>query len=308
MLARIGVPFFFMISGYFLYSSNVKSMVKKLPRKIAHIFKLCVIYMAINTLYLIVLGIVTGSNTYINELVSTYSLNNLFDLLLFNRTIIGIGGWFLFALLYSYLIILLLLKHFPALLKIWLPIILLGIGFILSYGLHFAGITVPSWYYRNCYFDGLPFLLIGYFIRQNETKLNKVTSHRLRYIIPMAVLFGTLLSCFERLIIGGYDVYFGTIIIVFPCFLFGVFNSQKYYFSPLEKVGEKMTFFIYLLHPFAIYLITYVKEYTYLENNIVFSWLEPAIVVLISVLLSILIYIVVNICKRKTPKNRPSAS
>lgn len=104
VFARFGVPFFFMVSGYFFYNPDPERINKKMPRKLLHIFKIICIYFIINIIYISIKNWCIDNQTITITLKQIFQSDQVRDLLLFNRTIIGVGGWFLPALLYGYLI------------------------------------------------------------------------------------------------------------------------------------------------------------------------------------------------------------
>ncbi|MBR4673554.1 MAG: acyltransferase family protein [Victivallales bacterium] len=95
-VSRFSVPFFFMVSGYFSYSSGKFDA----KRKIKHIGK---ITFFASLFYLLVA--VVKNHCSVSSILEACSLMGVLKLLLFNETIIfALHLWFLFALLYDYIL------------------------------------------------------------------------------------------------------------------------------------------------------------------------------------------------------------
>lgn len=169
IVARIGVPLFFLISGFFLCSTDRNKVAIRLPIKIKKTFQLVLIYYAINIFYeLIVTCIVSGKQTFLQLITKIFSVNNLLDAILWNRTIVGIGGWFLPALLFCYMIMWVVNKYnaYQKAYKMIVPLFVLY--FIIS-----RGTALPVWYSRNYLFDGLPFLFTGHYLAYKQEEIKK---------------------------------------------------------------------------------------------------------------------------------------
>lgn len=172
IFARIGVPLFFMISGYFAISEDYDKTKKKLKNKISRTFKLVLLYYLLNIIFDVVVKCYMFKVITISEIVVTLTnLNNIKDAIFWNRTLIGIGGWFLPALMFCYVIVYFIYGK-NQMHNAHNLILSLFVGyFIIS-----RMTSNPVWYSRNWLFDGLPFFLLGNYCALNKERIDKVSN------------------------------------------------------------------------------------------------------------------------------------
>lgn len=179
IIARIGVPLFFMVSGFFSISENQNKTKKRLKEKVFRMFRLVLIYYFLNIGYDIIVKCCLFRQSTISETLSVLAnLNNIKDAILWNRTLIGIGGWFLPALLFCYGITYFIycIQKIESSYKLILP---LFVGyFVIS-----RMMSVPVWYARNYLFDGLPFFLLGIYCAQNKRQIVEISNSTLRILM-----------------------------------------------------------------------------------------------------------------------------
>ena len=98
-LARIAVPIFFMISGYF-YSDIITRNGE--VRQIKKIFRLLLAANLIYVLWKVLLSIIWNDESFFQD---TFSMKNLFQFLMFNESPFNGHLWYLGAILYVLLIV-----------------------------------------------------------------------------------------------------------------------------------------------------------------------------------------------------------
>ena len=182
-VSHLGVPFFFLVSGYYLFDSNMQLTVKRMMKKIKWISLLLAvhfsIYFADNCIkrYLIN-GTEFSLLAPFQDLRRIITWQTIKSSLLWSTGIFGSAQWFLVALLQVYLVVLglVVLRKENLLIKNGFAIagVLLFTHIVVRYILYSAGITkigfmaiTETAIVRNAWFDGLPFVLLGVYIRSH---------------------------------------------------------------------------------------------------------------------------------------------
>lgn len=161
-ITDVAVPLFFAISGYCLYGAK---------RNWKRIDRIGLIFAWTFILYL--------TKTEIFHLMTTHqwfmpSVDSIMNLLLFNDVVFAIHLWYLPAYLYVLVIAYFIDKYnlWKAAFCLIIPLLLIG-GYI-KYSI---ADTCPEniFYYRNTYFNGLPFFLLGALVKCiNTVKVKNV--------------------------------------------------------------------------------------------------------------------------------------
>lgn len=182
-VSHLGVPFFFLVSGYYLFGNNMQLTVKRMKRKIKWILLLLVmhfsIYFADNCIkrYLINRTEFTLLAPF-QDLRRIITWQTIKSALLWSTGIFGSAQWFLVALLQVYLVVLglVVLHKENTLVKNSFIIagILLFTHIVVRYVFYSIGVTkigfmpiTETAIVRNAWFDGLPFVLLGVWIRNH---------------------------------------------------------------------------------------------------------------------------------------------
>lgn len=282
-LFKFTVPLFFMISGYFLYKSPMKSeeKIKVLKTKIMKTLKLLIVAELLYFIFNMIL-VFLGFEEFSDFALSWYDIIiNIFTGTYFNGTL-----WFIYALLYSYILILLLEK-----LKINYSnkrCIIVMFGILIFHIISRVVINHFDIYeewglvrlYRSALLYGLPFVLIGYYIKQNNVKLEL-------FPIKTVILFGLgyFVSVLQYLITRiSIDQDFGSIFSAIILFIF--FSSYKEIKSCkiFAFIGKNLSLYVYILHLAIITVINLIFE------SGVMLWINPLISVLITLLVAFIIY------------------
>lgn len=159
-LTRIAVPIFFMITGYF-YADVVKrggenSQIKKLLKLV---IEANLIYLLWDCFY----AVVSRNSDFFQ---STFTLKNLIKFLLLNESPFSGHLWYLGAILYVLIIVLIVDKLDCGKLLYYLtPLLLLGDLVFGKYAIIIWGKEFPYILVRNFLFVGIPYFCIGFLIR-----------------------------------------------------------------------------------------------------------------------------------------------
>ena len=261
-LARFGVPVFFVISGYFLLKDNTytasdirKQMLNKIKKLLPVIFCIWLFY----TLYSLSVYLSDG-DSLADWVSDKFNLFEFSRLILFNsgRFIYDFSYtfdhlWFLFALLYVYILVFIfapfLRKWAGYLVVILLSFLFLGEMLRIYYPIRPFGIGISTWYVtRNWLFEGVPFMMLGFVIREYEEKIKLISSKMAGIIFLIA---GFLFTIVEYYIWGVKEIYLGSVFLVI-----GAMNLSLYFKyakdSFISTMGRDLSALIYYFHVFII--------------------------------------------------------
>ena len=290
-MARFGIPIFFMVSGYFTYKYNKVDYTKVLTKKIIHILKLIVIATLVYIVWQWVAEplIKTGHiPNIINNIEKSVQNLNIFNILVLNiNPFCGIL-WFLNALLYCYLIWLIVAQVKDKRVIYILAIAILFIG-IFARALIQYNHTIPEEvninYFRNWFFMGLPFFTIGYLIHDYQERIVKI--FKPKYMI-VAVIIGMIVSFAERLVVP-LEVFVGTVIVSVALFIFAVEKPDLIKIPIINKVGERFCFFIYIAHIIVRDIVLVIYDRVGINNKVAL-WILPIIVFALCYILAMCYY------------------
>ncbi len=247
VLARFAVPFFFMVSGFFSYYESKNNINEKYKRKIKHI---CILFVGCSALYFAYgcLASLLG-NGVVAYIKSIFSLKSIAEFLFFNHTNISEFMWFLPALIYTYIVFFIFEKKgITKRLYFLIPVLFLsGILFreVPEVFKNVPAILNNGYVYRNFVFIGLPFFMLGHFIRYREDYLKEKLSNPFLVIM---MLFGNVLAVIADFMHMSKSVYFGTFFAVFALFVFAIKNENKINVPWLADCGAKYSLYIYMFH------------------------------------------------------------
>lgn len=269
-LGRFAVPFFLMVSGYFTYRPDREKAIAAARRHLWATVKMTLagtlLYAVSNTVHRLRLG--QGAFSWLNSLLSAEGVFNFF---IFNRAIfLSSVMYYLFALIYVYAILWLLLKcnavrHAEKL----IPVLLCACVVLTEF------VGTPWYYSGNFLLTGLPFFLLGhYFARQGKTYA------RAKYFI----LPGIVLTLTEAVFFHN-DVYcyIGTLVLSISLFLACLHQPGARVPEALAWFGRKCSVIVFLIH-------CAVRDQIYLfipERPDIYLWIRPLVILLVSCLLSI---------------------
>lgn len=169
-ITRCAVPCFLLISGFFLYSDEKTAIgQERLVRNIKHIFHIMLWSTLLYASVKVGMSILHGES-------ALPSMRQWFNFIVFNDNPFGFHLWYLGAYLYVLVIILVVDKH-----RLWkplmwaTPLLLLGDLLFGKYSLLLLHHEYPYVYVRNFLFVGLPYFMIGVWIKAHRDKFLSVS-------------------------------------------------------------------------------------------------------------------------------------
>lgn len=232
--ARFAVPFFFMTTGFFLQTVIDKGRFKGYMQKIV------MLTVGANILYLI-----------LDSLYGTLDVSSIGDvcLQLLGAPIWGGVVWYLFALIYSCIIINFIYKKKACIIK-FLPLLIIGYYCLIPYSIS----LIPEYGWRsalvtnNFLFEGIPFITLGWSIR-SLTKWNVSWKTWMFFALVFTVTAVFEARMANRILHSWIQLLFSTI----PqtvCIMMAAltFPQDKWRLGWLSTAGRKYATYIYIFH------------------------------------------------------------
>lgn len=267
-LCRIAVPTFFMITGFF-YANIIEK-----NRKFRQIKKIFALFLEANIIYFVwgmSFAIIDHNQMFFQTI---FSIKNLLIFLILNESPFEGHLWYLGAILYVLIIIMFTDKmNCRKFLYCLSPILLIGDLVFGKYSIVILGREFPFILVRNFLFVGIPYFCIGLLIREGlGRKLSKK-------VLKWMILFFSLTSVMERYILISLDMnstrdhYISTTFLAVSVFLFTIKNiskgevdnnsilkndRRKNIVAILERIGQKYSTWLYILHPIFITCIGFI--------------------------------------------------
>jgi surface polysaccharide O-acyltransferase-like enzyme len=246
-LTRIGVPLFFLISGYF-YRYVVES-----HHFASHLVKLVKFTIALSAVYFLwqlYMGVRGYDITsYLNHLTS---FDCWYDFLIFNASPFGPHLWYLGAAIYAIIIVFLA----DRLGKLHLLYCLIPLLFVLNYAFTFTGDVLS---YRNAYLTGLPYVGVGCMIYEYRATIHQHLSHFHlgRYGILTVILLFCLTVYLEFLAYSQTglplrDSYLITCPFAIFLFVLSLRHPSAHNTRLLSLIGHRYVLYIYGFHLIVI--------------------------------------------------------
>lgn len=272
LIAGFAVPMFLMISGYYVNYDSREMVSKNLPRKIKHMLLLCCISFIIYFMYSFLTRYFKGGLQEVNQwLHQIFTIKEVAKFVAMNNldTISAGPMWFLFALLYCYILLIIINKFNLYKLAYYI------IPFLFLFRILITGISGYNWHYiGNFALGGFPFFMLGNFFARKKAYIFKLDNKLLIFISFISALFG-ILSTWIKFRINVFN--FGIIIYAICIFIYAHNNPNKTKYI-IEKFGKKYSLFIYIMHPICIPVIAKMAKVVRVSGSITFGYFEPIIV------------------------------
>lgn len=243
--ARYAVPFFFLISGYFCFYAKKEDTLKKMPGKVKHIMLLMAVSFPFYIIWEGIMEILEGKDAleWMGQLVSPETLK---EFLLYNYSSpVKWHLWFLPALLYCYLLFWVMEKYQLRSLAYWMAPILLACHFFMEEGSVFTGKEFRVMEFRNFFFTGFPFFMLGHLFHRKKEWIRKAIPKTA--CITMASI-GGISTVWEFIQFGKMELYVGSVFLAAGIFLYSSCHEGGWAPDFLAGIGRKHAFSIYLLH------------------------------------------------------------
>ena len=248
LIGRMAVPMFFMITGYYLPSMIRSGHITN------HIIKILKLILGGLLFYLPLYCLDAYLNGELWEKLSQVILwDKLGRTLLFSNYPFNVGArhlWYLMAILYILCFLLLFTRKYPVKkLYVLIPLLFLG-GYLIS-SLDFDD-TMRA-YYQNYLFIGMPYVLLGSYIREHKTG-QQLTNRRLGMLIGLlAVLY---LSEIGFYVLTGLpsrrEHYLCIIPLVSLILIWAAKNPQYGQNNILTTIGREYSIYIYIIHRYFV--------------------------------------------------------
>ncbi len=303
IIARVAVPIFFMITGYYYSAVLNKGGVK---RQIKKMFWLC---LSANLIYFVneLLNAIKSGLPMKQFFMERFGVIELLKIIFLNKSPFSYHLWYLGAILYI-LIFVYLFEKIGNREKLYplVPFLLL-INLVLgSYSKVIFGREVPLSLSRNSLFVGLPFFLIGDYLSSTNLKV------RMKHLIALMGLFAiTSFAEFEVMnkihMYTTEDLFVSTIFLAICMFVFArqkPGRMENWTLQLLCFVGEKLSTSIYILFPLMITITdemfrTIGKRYLWV--NTLYNYATPMIVFICLIAASYILYVLKGIVAKKSP-------
>ena len=247
LVGRMAVPMFFIITGYYLPSMIKSGHITR------HIVKILKIIMGGLLFYLTLDCLDDYPDIDIwGKLSHVILWNNLGRLLMFAQYPFNVGAghlWYLMAILYILCFMSLFSKKYSIKkLYVLIPILFL-IGYLISSNFE----VVARSYYQNFLFTGMPYVLLGSFIREHDTG-QQLTNRQLGGLI-------TLFSALYLAEIGLYvftgkpahrEHYICIIPLVSFILIWAAKNPQFGQRNVITIIGRDYSIYIYVIHLYFV--------------------------------------------------------
>jgi len=281
-LARISVPIFLLISGFYSYN-NTKEKVRK---KIWNICKLIILSNLVYIIYIII-SKWPDIKTYFYGIINQ---KNLIKILVFNENPFRTHLWYLNAVLYCYLFYYIYVRFIKDKIKnnkVYKYILYIAILLLLFYVLitifYINKVELDQLFIlRNFIFVGIPFFIIGNMI--NKYKCFERLENKKLYIIMVISIIVILIESKFYL----SELFLGNIFLSISIFTFCIKNPNIFKLKHLELIGEKYSLYIYILHPLLKDILNYGYEIIQITNNFML-FIKPILLIIISIIISKLI-------------------
>ncbi|GEM_PF-4814610 len=250
LFARTAVPFFFIVSGYFMYSKDYAVQIKKIRKSVPKLFN---IFILSSILYFIFYGWYFGSYSFTIGLITP---TTIFNMVVFNHPVYNEALWFILALIGAsvlHLVNAMFLKKDEIVLLIAAVLYFISLmvsNYATAIGLH----SIDASYYRNFLGEALLFTMIGYMAAKYASYITKMSVMKLLYYLAGSLI----LYAIEFYAIRTHNSAPADIYMMLPIFTFFVFALALRFPSVLKNtvipyLGATLSLYIYLLHILVLY-------------------------------------------------------
>ena len=289
-----GVIFFFLISGYSAYNKDdeiaCNNLKNRFKRNLIILGLVLLIYFVLMTLEQLITGQFEDYLSYIKNPWFIPRLLFLGDLSFIKADQL----WFMFALLYSYLVLLFMHKYkLTKYFYYFLPILLLARIGVETY----VNTYNADWHYTSFFLtSGFPIMLLGHFIACKKEAFLKAPTY---VTIILTLAFTSLM--FTTLFVRFLDFDIGQIfkiLCIFELFILTLKVTGNKEIKVIGLIGRKYSLYIYLFH-FLVGII--VIDVLYIRENPewVYNYLMPVLAVIFGTLVPIGLYKLNNKIKLK---------
>lgn len=273
LYARWAVPCFFMISGYFSFHAIQNRDTAKIKKRVK---RLVTVYLCAAVFYYVWSFLLEGLDAPAAFFAKRFTAENILKFLLLNATQSWAHLWFLPALIYCYLFVLLLFRFNKTKLLSYLPVLLCIPLAVNTVAVGVRHSNLPAEYCRNFLFMGIEFFAVGYLFKKFDAKVSALGKS-----LPVALFFAGLCAAvaeFCFLDTKG-DLYLSTLLTAVSLFVLASHHEVRKG-GRLLGYMQTATLPVYILHPAIINVIQKCYSLVGLQHSAAASWAFPVLVVL----------------------------
>lgn len=242
-IARIAVPLFILISGYFF------PILSKENKSFKFLKKIIILTISANIFYFLTNILIFNIN------LSPMNWDAIYKSIIFNESFpnTAIHLWYLNAIIYTISFAIICSKYLPNL--FFLIPILLAVGYIIS------SITTNNLFYRNFIFLAIPYFMTGSYLQYNKEKISvfikKISKNKLLVLfIIEIILLGVEIFIYQQLKLPVYrDHYFMTLPMALTIFVGVIFILPENNIKFITYIGQKYSSGIYIFHVFTMNIL-----------------------------------------------------
>ncbi|MBR6738019.1 MAG: acyltransferase [Clostridia bacterium] len=285
-IARFAVPLFFAVSGFFSLNASAKTIKRRL-------LKLIALYLVASIIYHVYYAINVGFTEHFEK---TFNILNFLGFIYLNLPFSSGHLWFLLALIYVYLIWLLVIKLSVKEKTLFIiSVVCLVIHLILGELLTLFNIRFAPAVVRNFALMGFPFFTLGYLANKHQEKLKKTNN----VVLILLIILGCLESALAYVFFDFNEIYVGSVCCVYALIVISIKLQEK----PLGKFWVKLSSTSADVYVFHILIskvgISIAKAISISTESLIFKNVWPLIVCLVCVVLSLIKNVIVAKIKKR---------
>lgn len=301
-VCRFAVPVFFCISGFFLSSSKEIDS-SKVIAKLQRIAKLLLISALFYACFTAVYYPISSKNWDMAAFVSErITATKLVKLVFTHDPLVYSHLWFLIALIFCYLFVLLCLNRKNRnCIYVLAPLCLLAFNAMQEFHILKTSIAVPEmssriYLYNSFLFRALPAFLTGMILRDH---CEKITAWKVPTIVFfLLALFGCGLSLIERKLFFESQFYIGSYITWLSLMLWAMCHPNAG--NPvLVHIGRDLSMYVYITHIAVGKVIDFLGGRLHMWGHTPYYIARPFVVLLLTLLVAELIFTGKHIAARR---------
>ena len=293
---RFSVPVFFCISGFFLLLNGTIED-GKIVNKIRHIFKITVGAGVFYCMFTVIINSLQSNDWRAKEFaISRLTADRIVKFFITNDPFLYSHLWFLMALIYCYVFVLLFFEGNRRLswIKVMAPLLLIFYTVLQEFG-DVLGITRSVWipgtenrvYFYNLFvFRALPAILFGMLMNKYRSDIEKIKISKV--VLAALVVLGGGIAVFERFAVGETQFFLGSYLMVASLFVLAI-KVPDWKIEGLEYLGRELSLYIYILHIAVGRSMDMVARWFGAQKTIGYLYGKPFLILAVSVLISVFI-------------------
>lgn len=288
---RFAVPVFFIVSGFFLLSSGQLDD-NKVVNKIRHIFKLLLVAGVFYAIFTLVVNMATNKEWVAKQYaLEKLTSDKIVKFFITNDPFVYSHLWFLMALIYCYIFMLLFFGKSSRL--VWVnffaPLLLIAFNCLQEFNewvnikrsAMIPGTEGRIYFFNLFVFRALPFFMFGIILCRYKEKIAKI---RLRNItIIILIVSGGVIAILERFTFGETQFFVGTYLMVAAMFIWAIREPSAGHHI-LEHIGRDLSLYVYIFHIAVGRVIDTIIGALRLKGAIGYNYSRAFIILLTSIL------------------------